>query len=398
MSFIAPLLRQASYQILSRAVPIYHRFLFDKLSSNEQMMGLQGARGAGKTTLLLQLAQQTQLPLEEILYLSCDHPALVDVSLYEIAQTFYQEGGKLLLLDEIHRVKAFAQELKAVRDTFDLKVWFSGSSAIQLSLGSADLSRRAVIYQVPALSLREFVEIETGESFPAMSLQEIITNPVAQALQITQRIRPLAYLKRYQEYGAYPYFLESKEIYSQKLLSVINYTIEADLPTLFHLDPKKTDKLKKMLYMLCNTPPLEINKSKLSGALETSWPTVSKYIEVLEKAELVVQIRGGTGMRTMNKADKLLLSHANVFHCLCAQPDVGSLRESFVVSHLKQAHQVHYHDKGDFKVDDHWIFEVGGPGKTNAQIKSLDNAYVVKDGIEVGDSKEIPLWLLGFLY
>ena len=398
MITITPLLRQASFQILSRDLPRYRRFLFDRLNPNERMMGFQGARGAGKTTLLLQLAHHTGLPLEEILYLSCDHPALVEVSLYEVAQTFYQEGGKLLLLDEVHRIKDFAKDLKAVRDTFDLQVWFSGSSAIQLSLGSADLSRRAVIYPVPALSLREFVEIETGESFPTISLKEITENPMAQALKITQRIRPLAYLKRYQEYGAYPYYLESKETYAQKLMSVINYTIEADLPTLFNLDPKKTDKLKKMLYMLCTTPPLEINKSKLSGALETSWITVSKYLDVLEMAELIIQVRGGSGMRTMNKADKLLLSHANLFYCLCAQPDIGSLRESFVVSHLKHLHQVHYHDQGDFKIDEDLILEVGGPGKTIAQIKSLTNAFVVKDGIETGELKEIPMWLLGFIY
>ena len=398
MTQIAPLLRQASFQILSRTLPRYHRFLFAMLNPNEKMLGLQGARGAGKTTLLLQLAHQKGLPLEQILYLSCDHPAMIETSLYEIAQIFYQEGGQLLIFDEIHRISGFAQDLKAIRDTFNLQVWFSGSSAIQLGLGSADLSRRALIYQVPALSLREFIEIETGETFEPIALKKMLENPIQSALQVTQRIRPLAYFKSYQEYGAYPYYLESKETYAQKLLSVINYTIEADLPILFNLDPKKTDKLKKMLYMLCTTPPLEINKNKLSGALDTAWITVKKYLDVMEMADLVIQIRGGSGMRTMNKPDKLLLSHANLFHCLCATPDTGSLRETFVVSHLKYTHQVRYHDQGDFKIDDTWVFEVGGPSKTASQIKNQPNAFLIKDGIEIGEAQEIPLWLIGFIY
>jgi hypothetical protein len=34
----------------------------------------------------------------------------------------------------------------------------------------------------------------------------------------------------------------------------------------------------------------------------------------------------------------------------------------------------------------------------SAEIKNLDEAYIIQDNIEVGSLKEIPLWAFGFLY
>ncbi|MFO8153608.1 ATP-binding protein [Thioalkalivibrio sp.] len=101
--------RQASAFILSQPLPPYRRFLHDRIDFNERLIGIKGARGSGKTTLILQYARQGTIPLEKILYVACDHPAMAGRSIYELAQTFYQEGGKLLLIDEVHKAKGFAR-------------------------------------------------------------------------------------------------------------------------------------------------------------------------------------------------------------------------------------------------------------------------------------------------
>ena len=395
---IPNVIRQASFFILSRPPAVYERFLLKQISSKEQLIGIKGARGAGKTTLLRQYTHLSGYPLEKILYISCDHPAMAGVSLYDVAQDFFQEGGRLLLFDKIHKSTGFAPHLKAIRDTFDLQVIFSGSSAIQLDYESADLSRRVAMYQLPALSFREFLEIETTISFDAVTLEEMINNHVTLASQVATKVRPIEFFLKYMKYGAYPFYLESIENYPMKLLEVINLTIESDIPAIFNIESSKLDKLKKLLYTLCTTPPLELNKVKLSGAIGTSWPTISKYLVLMSKASLIHQIRGGAGMRTVNKPDKLLLDNPNIFQVLCAQPNIDSMRESFFASQLSYAHQLHYHDRADFIVDDTFVFEIGGASKTRKQIKGLDAAYLVQDNIEVGSLKEIPLWAFGFLY
>jgi len=395
---ISTILRQTSANILARQQPGYQRFLHKKIDFAEQLIGIKGARGCGKTTLLLQHAKQSHHELQRTLYVACDHPAMIDVDLFELAQTFHQEGGSLLLIDEIHKSANFAAHLKAIRDTFDLQVIFSGSSALRLQHELADLSRRAVVYTMPVLSLREFLEIETEQSFEAFELDDILDNHTRIASKIMQQVRPIEHFKKYLEYGAYPFYRESLENYSSKLLEVINLTIDSDLSGIYGIDPSKLDKLKKLLYMLCSTNPVELNVSKLSGAVGTSWPTLSRYLDSMSAGSLVHVIRGGSGMRTVNKPDKLLLDNTNLFHVLCAAPNLGSLRESFFVSQLSSQHQVHYHNQGDFIIDDEWVFEIGGAQKTLKQLAGNPKGYAAIDDVVVGDGKRIPLWLFGMGY
>ena len=74
------------------------------------------------------------------------------------------------------------------------------------------------------------------------------------------------------------------------------------------------------------------------------------------------------------------------------------MRESYFVSQLGLEHQVHFFDKGDFIVDDKFVFEVGGASKTDKQLNKNDYGYVVSDNIEIGFDNKIPLWLFGFVY
>ena len=75
---------------------------------------------------------------------------------------------------------------------FNLQVIFTGSSAAAINHAKADLSRRAMLYHLPVLSFREFLELETGESFAPLSLKALIENHQQHALDTIGRIKPLA--------------------------------------------------------------------------------------------------------------------------------------------------------------------------------------------------------------
>ena len=49
-------------------------------------------------------------------------------------------------------------------------------------------------------------------------------------------------------------------------------------------------------------------------------------------------------------------------------------------------------------LDDVFTFEIGGKGKGNKQIESVENGFVAADDILYGFQNKIPLWLFGFLY
>lgn len=390
---------RASVQIFANNLLQYKRYLFNKVDFKSRLIGIKGARGSGKSTLLLQYAKSRNLHPPQLLYVSCDHPAITGIRLYDLAESFYARGGKLLLIDEIHRAPDFSSELKAIYDVFNLQVIFSGSSALQMEHASADLSRRAVVHHLGVLSFREFCELELEIKLDAYPLKEILKNHVHIVSELMHKFRPLEQFAKYLQYGCYPFYKESLTDYPLKLLEVINITIDSDLSRIYHIEAVNLDKLKKILYMLCTTNPYELNISKLSSAVGASWPTLQKYLNQMDAGSLIHIVRGGAGMRAVNKPDKLLLHNPNLFTILCASDNLGSIRESFFVCQLRLQHQVHYHDRGDFVIDEEHVFEVGGADKTAKQLKKNNSkGYIVADNMVIGHDNKIPLWLLGFLY
>ena len=395
---MTPILSKLSKRFLAKKPSSFRRYLYNDIDFSASIIGIKGARGAGKTTLLHQYAKNCKYKNSQILYISCDHPAMIDVKLYDLADDFYAHGGKLLILDEIHKAKDFASHLKAMYDFTDLQVLFSGSSAMKISHEIVDLSRRALIYDMPVLSFREFLALKNIAHLPSYTLEDILTCHEDIVVDITSEIKPLEWFEAYLEFGAYPFFKEGINSYGDRLLEVVNVTIESDLAAIFNINRDKLETLKKVLYMLCSTTPYEVNKSKLSTDTGVAWSTLSNYLDYMDKGSLIHLIPSSKGHKNLQKPNKILLNNPNLFSILCVSPDIGALRESFFVSQVCSKHQVHYHDRGDFIIDDRYIIEIGGKSKDNKQIKGLKDAYLAIDGIESGYHDSVPLWLFGFLY
>ena len=395
---IAPLLI-LSNQIKSQKVPSYKRFLYNKLDFNERLIGLIGARGAGKTTILLQYLKE-KTDAKNTLYIIADHPLVAKNGLFAIADAFQKVGGKVLIVDEIHKVKDFEIDLKLIYDSFfDLKVVFTGSNALAIDHAKADLSRRAVMYRLPVLSFREYLELESGEHFEALSLEDIVENHTTLAIDILSKVKPLVYFSSYIKEGVYPFYKDGKGSYLQKLLMATTQVLSTDLPSIYNIEYDKINALKKMMIMLCQSEPFDINISKLCGAVELNQKTLYKYLGILEAGGLI-RILGAksSGISIISKPEKLYLDNTNLFSIFCTMPKDGTLRETFFASQLSYEHRLNYPKNADFIVDESYTFEVGGRGKSKKQIKDIENAYVVSADIEVGSANKIPLWLFGFLY
>lgn len=393
-----PILKQLSKRFLANKPSNFKRYLYEKIDFDTKIIGIVGARGSGKTTLLHQYAKSVKYKPSQILYISCDHPAMSEQDLYELADEFYTHGGKLLILDEIHKIKDFALHIKSMYDFTNLHVLFSGSSAINIEHETADLSRRALVYHLNILSFREFMSLKEIVTLPSYSLEELLLNHEDIVVDIISHVKPLEYFQDYLEYGAYPFFKEGVNSYADKLLEVVRTTIDSDLASLFKIGSDRQDILKKILYMLCCTTPYEINKAKLSKEVGIAWSTLAKYLEYMQKGSLLHLVPGSRGHKTVQLPNKILLNNTNLFNVLCSEADKGAIRESFFVSQLSYKYRVHYHHEGDFLIEDKYVIEVGGKSKDKKQIQNLKNAFLAIDDIESGYENSIPLWLFGFLY
>ena len=392
-------LQLLSNQILSQKVPDYKRFLFSEIDFNERLIGILGSRGVGKTTILLQYLHKVYKD-KKTLYIMADHPIVVQLGLFTIADEFQKKGGELLIIDEIHKIKSFEVDLKLIYDSFfGLNVVFTGSNAVAIDNAKADLSRRAIIYKLPVLSFREFLELETNEKFEALSLQDILTNHTLLATEILSYVKPFVYFEEYLKNGAYPFYTTSKTSYIQKLLNASMQILETDLPMIYTIDQDKINSLKKMMIMLCQSEPYDINISKLCGAVELNQRTLYKYLWILQAAGLI-RILGAksSGVSIISKPEKLYLDNTNLFSIFCDSAKVGTIRETFFASSISYKHNISYPKSGDFIIDEKFTFEIGGKDKNIKQIKHVEDAYIVADDIEIGIDNKIPLWLFGFIY
>lgn len=382
------------------------RFLYDKVDWRNRLAGIVGGRGTGKTTLLLQHLKKEKKAGQNVLYISADHIRVEALGLYEIGSSFFKTGGNLLAIDEIHKYHNWAQEIKNLYDSFpDASLLFSGSSALHLQLGRSDLSRRAVYYTMPILSFREFLLFNEGYSHPACSLQEILQNHMELAEDIQPSKKILGSFAEYLKTGAYPFFLEGLEEYHGKLENVIAKVLYEDIPATEGIRFNGIPALKKILFEVATSPPYELNIEKMSSRLGIARTTVYAYLEHLEQAGLIIKVMPlGSGSRLTRKPAKLFMANTNLLRTVGGplQPEdpIGTVRENFFVSQLigTKKYNVRAAPKGDFIVDEEYLFEVGGRSKSQHQIQEYQNGFIVKDDIEMGHDNIIPLWMFGFLY
>ena len=392
-------LREYQRTIFKKNDFTYKRYFHKTLNLDKKLVGIVGARGVGKTTYLIQYLKELDLPFSKKLYISAD--TITIPSLFEVANAFYKEEGEVLIIDEIHKYKNFEIELKKIYDILDLKVIFGGSSALRLDNAKADLSRRAIVYQVDGLSFREFIELSKDITLPSFTLEEILKNHIDIAYELLEKFNLTLLFREYLKSGYYPFYFEDKEDYLIKLNQTINTVIEVDIPSIFPIEYDSVQNLKKLVRLLCESHPYTPNIKELLVKMDMkdNYKGLYRFLEYLNRAKIFNTIKSKTkGDNIFVKPDKIYLNNTNLHHAYCSQSNIGTLREVFIASMLQSRHQLEVAKKGDFLIDGTYLLEVGGKKKSFKQIKDIENSFVVSDDLEIGSGNKIPLWLFGFMY
>lgn len=394
------ILVQRFYEKYSQTSVRLVRDFMQSVDWSNRFIGIRGSRGVGKTTLLLQYIKQHYKPDHKVLYASLDHLYFSDHLLYELADQFQRKGGELLALDEVHRYPGWAAELKNIYDDFpQLKVVFTGSSLLQLSKAKADLSRRAVMYDMPGLSFREFLRFEQITGFPVMALDDIFKNHIELAMEITSSVKPLQHFPDYLHHGYYPFYLDNLKSFHQKLHETIQVALEIDIPQFESVQTSHIILIKKLLQIIAGSVPFKPNMNAISQRSGISLNTVKKYMKYLSDAGIITPLLPPEkGINNLNKPDKIYLQNTNLMYSLAPEnTETGNIRETFFLSQMYNR-QIHSTPDTDFIICGKYHVEVGGKNKQQRQIKGLNEGWTVKDNIVIGSDHVIPLWLFGFVY
>jgi hypothetical protein len=243
------------------------------------------------------------------------------------------------------------------------------------------------------------LEFKKNITLNAYTLEEILTGHSDIAFDIVNKVKPLEFWEEYLQYGYYPFYFENPKRYSIKLNETINTAIEVDIPSIFKIKYEYIVNLKKLVKLICASEPFTLNIQELSSKIGIDRDTLYLYFEYLHRGKIFNVIREKSkGDNIFSKPDKVYLNNPNLNYSYCSQATKGMIRETTFTTFLKTDYDLSIPKKGDFLVDEKYLFEIGGKNKGFKQIKDIPNSFVVADDIEIGFGNKIPLWLFGFLY
>lgn len=258
------LIRQ-SRVLVEKTDRTYIRQLREQIDWSWRLVGIKGARGVGKTTLLLQQLKLSDPSQENSIYLPLDDLHFLTHSLRDTVEALAAQGYQNFYLDEVHKYENWSREIKNLYDLQpELRIFFTGSSIVELSRQNVDLSRRAVLYDMPGLSFREYLWLKGTFQTEPISLEEVFTRHEKIALDFSQHMKPLKFFSDYLRHGYYPFFLESLSLFPLRLKQVVQLVLESDLTSAEGAPVQKPQKIAMLLQVIAESVPFIPNITKLA--------------------------------------------------------------------------------------------------------------------------------------
>lgn len=372
------------------------RGLYNEIDWSERIIGIKGFRGVGKTTFLLNHIREKFGDSRDCLYVNLNDFYFSRRRIFSFADEFYKRGGKVLVLDQIHKYPDWSAELRQCYDELPgLQMIFGSSPVSSILEENDDLKDIAKIYHLEGLSFREFLNYRSGSNFEKLLLEDILVRHKEIVPDIIKSVRPLAYFPEYLKCGYYPYFIKNPEFYGESLLRHVNLALEIDVTYLNQIELKYLPKLRKLLQIIGSQVPFSPNVSKISADIETSRATVLNYLRYLKNARLIdLLFENGTNGQ-LQKPEVVYLHNTNLLHII-APDNINNrnLRTTFFYNQVGSRNSVKSAKLLDFRVDGQYEFVIGGKYTQTLG----ENCFAAADMIESGEGNTIPLWLFGFLY
>ncbi len=289
------------------------------LSGNPEIILLYGPRQAGKTTLINNIIKER----EGVVFLNGDD--IRTQELLSVADLRSLQNGigmpKILVIDEAQRITNIGLSLKLLFDNDQFPIIASGSSSFDLANKvNEPLTGRAIVLKLYPFSILEI--------------------PIK--LPNTSRI---SNLEEYLRFGMYPKVVTTigeneKQVYLQNL---INQYLYKDILTFETV--RKPKKIIDLLTLLALQIGSEVSIDELAKTLSISKIVVEKYLDLLEKMFVILNIRGFSRnlRKEISKTSKyyfldLGLRNALIqnFNPLNIRSDTGGMFENFcIIERLK---------------------------------------------------------------
>lgn len=380
----------------------YKRTLFNKIDFSKNLIWIYWERWIWKTYLMLQKLKETWW-----FYFSCDNPIIQSTDLFNFIDFLSNDLKiKYIYIDEIQKNKDWINIIKSISDLeFDSKIIFSGSSSLDLYLGTIDLARRWKFYNLHTLNYFEFLNLFYKENIKntKITLENILSNHKDLALEYW-KYYSLGRFENFNEKWFYPFSKDySFEDFVEALREVSEKIIIEDLPTFRIFKSVSLINLKKIFYFIGNNLPNELSFLSLSKKVWVDKKIIEDVLFLLDKIWVISLIPKFWSLSDISRKEyKVFLWNPNLYYIWSLNPNIWTIRESFFISQIRKVKNIEIFSakKWDFLVkffDKTYTFEIWWKNKTTKQIKNIKNSFIVSDNIISWENNTIPIWLFWLL-
>lgn len=318
---------------------------------------LTGMRRTGKTTLIKQL----------LIDLKSKNSIFLDLERLDNREIFLQKNydGILLslekrglsrklpmivALDEIQNVPGVPSVIKYLSDHYKIKFIVTGSSSYYLkNLFSESLSGRKKIFELYPLDFGEYLTFK-GERVGISQWEKGNFEKVEYA-----RLR--GFYEDYIVYGGFPQVVlaENEQEKKDHLADIMSSYVNIDIRTLADFTNERN--IYSLITLLAGRVGSRVDISKLSSLVGLSRPTVTNYLDFLEKTYLIATVPVYTNSvdREIVKARKVYFRDTGIANYL-ADLSGGAQFENALFNQLDRLGRVQYYAlKNGIEMD--FVFE-----------------------------------------
>lgn len=294
---------ESDYQALPRRLyfELFKPLVFD--TEIRRAVVLMGPRRVGKTVMLhhtIQALIDEGVNPQKIIFLTIENPIYNNIGLeqlFEVAKEatgLKDKSGWYVIYDEIQYCKNWELHLKTLVDSFRSdKFIVSGSAAAALKYASTESGAgRFTDFMLPPLTFHEYVVLKGLDHIitPTSFLWKDQSNDFYTSAHIDVLN---SHFLDYINYGGYP-----EVIFSPKMQAnpgryirhdIVDKVLLRDLPSLYGISD--TRELNSLFTTIAYNSGNEFSFETLSNASQVPKITLKKYIEYLEAAYLIKQVK-----------------------------------------------------------------------------------------------------------
>jgi predicted AAA+ superfamily ATPase len=283
-----------------------------------------GPRQSGKTTLLKQI--QSQYPEDSAFY-NCDETEIRNLFSKQNLSILKSVVGssRVIFLDEAQRVENIGLTIKIIVDNIpEVQILASSSSAFELSDKlNEPLTGRKWEYSLLPFSFEE------------------LCNDTNLATEISRLALRLIY-------GSYPEVVVNPASEADLLTNLASSYLYKDIFVLH--DIRRPELIEKLLQALALQISSEVSYNELAQLLDSDPNTVSRYIQILERAFIIFRLPNySTNQRNeIKRSRKIYFWDNGIRNAILAdyrpvdlRDDIGKLWENYIVSEMAKRRKYH---------------------------------------------------------